>query len=192
MNCITLRKLIDKSDELSANNSWEGKTYVVNKKIWIVDNNNFTACTRLAKYYKLNDNIPEAKRMYLNALVIYPNNDGVKNNLIEMDRLIEETKFIDEFTTSRECYNSGLKLTQKGHHRLAVKCYLKAYSLERLLEYAVSLARGYRKLGKQDEIKKLYKELMDSSPSLDKEDIKAEFAELLKGRKVEQVKEHAL
>jgi tetratricopeptide (TPR) repeat protein len=192
MNCLNLRKLVDKSNDLAANNKWEGETYVVNMKIWIADNNNFTACTRLAKYYKLNDNIPDAKRMYLNALEIFPNNYGVKNNLIEIERIIEETKFIEEFTTSRECYNSGRKLTINGHHWLAMKCYLKAFSIEPILEYAVSLARGYSKLGKQDKINRLYKELMNSCLLIDKEELKFEFAELLKGWKVEQVKAYAV
>jgi tetratricopeptide (TPR) repeat protein len=191
MNCEKFRKLLDKANEMAENNIWGEKAYVINLKIWAVDNNNFTACTRLAKYYKLINNIPEAKRMYLKALEIYPNNLGVRNNLNEIKKLYEETKFIDELATSRECYFSGQKLTQKGHHWLASECYFKAYSIEPLLKYGVSLGKSYRKLGEHDKIKKLYKNLMDSNPSFDIiEDIKVEFEELLKGKIFEQKKEN--
>lgn len=187
MNCEKFRKLIDKSNEMATNNLWGEKSYVINEKIWEMDNNNFTACTRLAKYYKLNDNMTDAKRMYLKALEIYPNNYGVKNKLNEIERLHEETKFIDELITSRECYNSGQNLSQKGHHWLARECYSKAYSIEPLLEYGVALAKSYSELGEHYKIKRLYKELMDSNASLDIiEDIKVDFVELLKDKKFEQ------
>lgn len=189
MNCDNLRKLLDKANEMAANNIWGGEAYAINMKIWEADNNNFTACTRLGKFYKLNDNIPDAKKMYLKALEIYPNDYGVKTNLIEIERLHKETKFIDDLKTSRECYNSGRKLTQRGHHWLASECYFKAYRIEPLLIFGVSLARSYDKLGKHDKIKRLYKELMDRNTSLDIiEDIKVEFAELLKYKKFKQKK----
>jgi len=189
MKCENLRKLLDKANEMAANNIWGRKAYVINKKIWEADNNNFTACIRLGKYYKLNDNITDATKMYLKALETYPNDYIVKSNLIEIERLHKETKFIDELTTSRECYNSGRKLTQKGHHWLASECYFKAYSIDPLLIYGVSLARSYGKLGKHDKIKRLYKDLMDRNKSLDIiEDIKFEFAELLKYKKFGQSK----
>lgn len=189
MNCQNLRKLLDQSNEMSANNLWGKKAFDINMKIWEADNKNFTACTRLANYYKLNDNTPAAKKMYLNALEIYPNNYGVKSNLYEIERLHEETKFIDELTTCSQCYNAGLKLTKKGHHWLAGECYLKAYYIEPLLKYAVSLAKSYHKLGKYEKTKMLYKELLNTNTSLDIiEDIKVEFVELLKYRDFDQKK----
>ena len=90
MNCINLRKLIDKANEMAAKNIWSDKAYLVNMKIWNADNYNFTACTRLAQYYKLNDKMLDAKKMYFKALEVYPNDYGVKNNLIELERLQEE------------------------------------------------------------------------------------------------------
>jgi len=189
MNCVNLRKLLDKANEMASNNIWGIKAYIINMKIWEADNNNFTACIRLGKFYKLNDNIPDAEKMYLKALEIYPNDYGVKNILVEIERLHKETKFIDDLTTSRECYNSGRKLTQKGNHWLASVCYFKAYCIEPLIIYGVSLARSYGKLGKHDKIKRLYKDLMNRNTSLDIiEDIKFEFAELLKYKKYEQSK----
>ena len=183
MNCEKFRKLLDKANEMAANNIWGEKAYVINKKIWDIDNNNYFACTRLAQYYTLNDNIPDAKKMYLKALEIYPNNYEVKNNINEIERLHGKTKFINELTTSRECYNSGRELTQKGHYWLARACYIKAYGIEPLLKYGISLAKNYSKLGEHDKIKKLYKELMDNNPSRDIiEDIRVGFKELLKDK----------
>jgi tetratricopeptide (TPR) repeat protein len=183
MNCDNLRKLLDKANEMAANNIWGEKAYALNMKIWEAENNNFAACTRLAKYYKLNHNIPDAKRMYLKASEIYPKNQGAKNNLNEIERLHKETKFIDELTTSEECYYSGQKLTQRGHYWLAGECYFKAYSIEPLLKYCVGLAKSYSKLGEHNKIKELYRELMDNNPSLDTiEDIEVEFEELLKDK----------
>lgn len=193
MNCENLRNLLDKANEMAANNIWGGKAYAINMKILGADNNNFTACNRLAQYYKLNNNRSDAKKMYLRALEIYPNNHVVKNNLNEIERINKETKFIDRLTTSRECFDSGRKLTREGHHWLAGECYFKAYGIEPVLKYGISLAKSYIKLGKQNKIKELFKELMDSSPSLEmKEDIKVEFAELLKGWKEEKEKVFAL
>ena len=82
MNCINLRKLLDKANEMAAKNIWGEKAFLVNMRIWVADNYNFTACTWLAHYYKLNDNIPDAKRMYFKAQEVYPNDYGVKENLI--------------------------------------------------------------------------------------------------------------
>jgi tetratricopeptide (TPR) repeat protein len=189
MNCENLRKLLDQSNELAESNIWGPKAFAINMRIWGADNNNFTACTRLANYYKIDDNIPDAKKMYLKALEIYPNNYGVKNNLYEIERLQEKTKFIEKMTTSNECYNSGRKLTQKGHHWLASKCFFKAYGIEPLLKYGVSLAKSYNKLGKYEKIKKLFNDLMDRNTTLDIiEDIKVEFVELLKYREFEHKK----
>lgn len=183
MNCEKLRKLFENANEMAANNIWEEKAYVVNKKIWDADNYNFVTCTRLARYYRLNGNIPDAEKMYLKALEIYPNDYVVKMNLYEIEKLHKETKFMDELTTSRECHESGRKLTQKGHYWLARACYLKAYHIDPLLKYGVSLAINYSKLGEHDKIKKLYKELMDNNTSLDViEDIKFGFKGLLKDR----------
>lgn len=78
MTYVNLRKLVNKSNELSANNCWDREAFDVNMKIWNADNNNFNACTRLAKYYELNGNIADARMMYLNAIKIPPYNYDVK------------------------------------------------------------------------------------------------------------------
>ncbi len=191
MRCEKLRMLLDKANVLAENNIWGEKSYVINKKIWEADINNFTACTRLAKYYKLADNLTDAKKMYLKALDINPNNYEVMNNLDELKRIQEETKFIDHLTTSRLCYETGQKLTQKGHHWIASRCYLKAYGIEPLLRYGVGLAKSYYKLAEHDKIRGLYTDLMNNNPSLEIiEDIQVEFERLLKYKNSEQKKEN--
>jgi pentatricopeptide repeat protein len=179
-----LGKLKVKAGEMAVNNIWGEKSYQINMKILEGDINNFAAYTRLAKYHRLSDNINDAEKMYLKALEINPNSQGVKNNLNEIERYHMETKFIDDLTTSKELCNSGLKLTQKGSYRLAMKCYLKAYSIEPVIKNGVSLAKSYNKLGDYNKIKDLYKELMDNNslPDVVKY-IKDIFEEILNGKK---------
>ena len=183
MTTENLNKLIDRAGEMALRNMWEEKAYKINMTILKYDNNNFAACTRLAKYYKLSDNIQDAKEMYMRALEINPESQGVKNNLNEIQREDDETKFISDLTTVKELSSSGQKLTQKGNHRLAMKCYFKAFKMEPLLKTGVSLAKSYNKLGRHDEIKKLYKELVNNNSSLEVvTNIKVEFDEILKNR----------
>lgn len=184
MNCANLRKLIDKSNEIAAKKIMSEKVYVVNMKIWVVDNYNVTACKRLAQYFIFNDNLSEAKRMYMKALEIYPNDRGLRRNFNEIIRIQAESEFIGNLTSSNECYNLGRKLTQQGLHWLARGCYFKAYSLEPSLKYGISLAKSYSKLGNYDKMKILYKELRNNNPSHEIiEDIEFEFMELLKGKR---------
>ena len=180
MNCDNLRKLISKAREMALGNRWEENAYKVNMKILEMDNNNSAACTRLAKYYKLNNNLTDAKKMYLKALEIDPNNHGARNNLEDIEKHQQEKIFIDQITTSRESYDAGRNLAQKGKYGLSIKCFLKAYSIEPLLKYALGLAKTYKKSGKHDEVKKLYKQLVDGNPSQNDIDvINVEFAILL-------------
>jgi tetratricopeptide (TPR) repeat protein len=184
MTTENLNKLIDRAGEMALHNMWEEKAYKINMTILKYDTNNFAACTRLAKYYKLGENIQGAKEMYLRALEINPESQGVKNNLNDIQREIDEIKFIAELTTVKELSSSGQKLTQKGKHKLAMRCYYKAFNMEPLLKHGVSLAKSYNKLGKQDEIKKLYKQLVTGNKSIDDiTNIKVEFEEILKNKK---------
>jgi tetratricopeptide (TPR) repeat protein len=175
-----LQKLIDKAAEMALDNIWNENAFEVNMKILEIDNNS-AACTRLAKYFMLNDNLADAKDMYIKALEINPNNQGAKNNLNKIEESQMETQFIDKMTTSRESYNAGQEMMKKGKYGFAVKCYLKAYNIEPLLKYRISLARAYSKQGEHDKIKKLYRELLDNHPSRDVMDaINVGFGALLK------------
>jgi tetratricopeptide (TPR) repeat protein len=185
MTSENLSKLIDRAGEMALRNMWEEKAYKINMAILKYDNNNFAACTRLAKYYKLSENIQDAKVMYMRALEINPESQGVKNNLNEIQREADETKFVSDLTTCKELFSSGQKLTQKGNHRLAMKCYFKAFNMEPVLKHGVNLAKSYNKLGQQNEIKNLYKELIKNNSSIDViNNIKVEFDEILKNKKV--------
>jgi tetratricopeptide (TPR) repeat protein len=145
-----------------------------------MDSSNSAACTRLAKYFKLNDNLMEAKKMYSKALEINPNNQGAMNNLIEIETYQQDRDFIDKLTTSREAYDSARSLAQKGKYGLSIECFIKAYSMEPLLKYAFTLARVYKKLGKHDEVKKVYNQLVTSNSSQNNIDtINAEFVVLM-------------
>lgn len=86
MKNIKLQMLVDKAREMALCNIWGENAYKINMAILKMDNNNCAACTRLAKYHKLNSNIAEAKNMYLKALDIDPNNRGAINNLEEFER----------------------------------------------------------------------------------------------------------
>ena len=81
-----LKRLVDRAGKMATLNMWGETAYKINMAILRIDGNNAAACTRLAKYYKLNDNIQEAKNMYLRALEINPNNRGAINNLDDMER----------------------------------------------------------------------------------------------------------
>lgn len=86
MNNVNLAKLVDKAGEMALRNIWGDNAYKINMAILKMDHNNCAACTRLAKYYRLNDNIAEAKNMYLKALDIDPTNRGAINNLNDIEK----------------------------------------------------------------------------------------------------------
>lgn len=163
MNKVNFQKLVDQAGEMAVGNIWGENAYEINMEILKIDQNNSAACTRLAKYYMLNDNITEAKNMYLKALIINPNHQGAINNLNEIEKNQRENEQVDKITTTKELFKEGQSSIKKGKYKLAVKLLLKAYSMEPLLTYAVSLASVYKKMGEYDRIEKLYKQLIDKS-----------------------------
>jgi tetratricopeptide (TPR) repeat protein len=177
MNNVSLQKLVDKAREMAVSNIWGENTYKINMAILKIDQNNCAACTRLAKYYKLNDKITEAKNMYLRALEIDPTNRGAINNLDNMEIDQKESEAVEEIKTTKECIKQGKNCMRKGNYNLAAKLYFKAYSLEPLLVHAVSLAGAYKKMGKDDSIEKLYSQLINDNQA-DVEAIKNEFKAL--------------
>jgi len=179
MNSVKLQKLVDKAGEMALRNMWGENAYKINMAILQMDHNNSAACTRLAKYYKLNDNITEAKNMYLKALEIDPNNRGAINNLNDIERDQQENNTVDQIKTAGELFRTGQNSMLKGKYRLAVKLFSKAYSIEPQLKYAVSLAGVYRKMGKHDSVEKLYRQLIDANHmEADIEAINNEFTAL--------------
>jgi len=163
MEKVNLQKLIDKAREMALCNVWSEKAYKLNMAILKRDKNNCAACTRLAKYYKLNNNIEEAKNMYLRTLDIDPEHRGAINNLDAMRKDREETEKVEQITTIKELLKEGQRSMLKGKYKLAVKLFVKAYSTEPLLKHAVSLASAYKQLGKFDRIEELYKQLIEST-----------------------------
>ncbi|AHF08490.1 tetratricopeptide repeat protein [Desulfitobacterium metallireducens] len=179
MNTMNLQKLVDEASEMALRNMWGEDAYNVNEAILKMDPNNCAACTRLAKYYKLNDNITEAKNMYLKALVIDPNNRAAINHLYAIEKDQEESNIVENINTLKELSKEAQKALTKGKHNLAEKLYLKAYSMEPSLIYAVGLAEAYSKLGKYDKVEELYKQLLDTHPKkADAEAIEKEFKPL--------------
>lgn len=179
MNNANLQKLVDKAGEMALRNVWGENAYKINMAILKSDHNNCAAYTRLAKYYKLNDNMTEAKSMYLKVLDIDPENRGASNNLndIEMDQ--KEGDAVDKIKTTGELVKEGQHSMLKGKYKLAAKLFSKAYSIEPLLTYAVSLAGAYKKAGKYDRIEKLYGQLIDGNcVQMDVEAINNEFRTL--------------
>lgn len=179
MNNVNLQKLVDKAGEMALRNMWGENAYKINMAILKMDHNNSAACTRLAKYYKLNDNIAEAKNMYLKALEIDPNNQGAINNLNDIERDQQESNTVDQIETAGKLFQVGQSSMLKGKYKLAVKLFSKAYSIEPLLKYAVSLAGVYKKMGKHDSVEKLYRQLIDDNHiQADVEAINNEFKTL--------------
>lgn len=86
MNNADIQKLVDRAGEMATRNIWDEKAYKINMAILKMDHNNGAACTRLARYYMLSDNIEEAKKMYLRALEINPENRGAINNLNDIEK----------------------------------------------------------------------------------------------------------
>ena len=179
-----LQKLMDKAGEMAIRNMWGESAYKINTAILRIDNNNSAACTRLAKYYRLNDNIAEAKKMYLKALEINPNNQGVINNLNDIEKEQQEMDTIEQMKTGGELYTAGRNSIRKGQYKLALKLLLKAYKGEPLVKYALSLADAYKKLGEHERVGELHRELLIAHPSsADVNAINVGFS-LLKGSKI--------
>ncbi len=99
MNNVNLQKLVDEAGEMALGNIWGENAHKINMAILKIDHNNSAACTRLAKYYKLNDNITEAKNMYLKALSIDPNCRTAINNLNDMEKDQKKSEAVDKINT---------------------------------------------------------------------------------------------
>lgn len=177
MKRTDLPELISKAGKMAQNNMWGESAYKINRTILQMDQNNTAAYTRLAKYYKLNDNISEAKNMYLKALEIDPNNRGAINNLEEIEKDELESDTVGKIKTTGELFKIGQNSMQKGKYKLAVKLFSKAYSIEPLLKYAVSLAGVYKKMGEKDSVEMVYTQLIEAN-HLDIEAINNEFKAL--------------
>lgn len=176
MNRDLFDKLVIRASEMALANKWGEKSLKINTLILEMDNSNSAACTRLAKYFKLHDDWLEAKKMYSKALEINPNNQGAINNLIDIEKYQTDKEFVDNLTTGKDANDAARTLAQKGKYGLSIKCLLKAYSIEPLIKYAVSLAKIYNKIGKYDEVKKLYKQLLDEHHSIKEIDtVNSEF-----------------
>lgn len=177
MKTLTLQELVDKAGKMALQNIWEEKSYKINMEILKIDKNNCAACTRLAKYYKVNNNLAEAKNMYLRTLEIDPQNRGAINNLSDMQREQAENDIVDQMDTTGELLKEGKHSMIKGKYKLAVKLFSKAYDIKPILLHAVLLAGAYKKMGKDDCIEELYNKLINDSPA-DVEAIKTEFKAL--------------
>jgi tetratricopeptide (TPR) repeat protein len=165
MNNDLLGKLVCNASEMALANKWGEKAFKINKMILKIDSSNSAACTRLAKYFKLHDNIADAKKMYFKALEINPNNQGARNNLVEIEKHEDEEEFLDKLTTGKAANDAARACAKKRKYGLSIKCLLKAYSIEPLIKYAVSLAKIYNKIGKYDEVKELYTQLVNTDHS---------------------------
>jgi tetratricopeptide (TPR) repeat protein len=158
-----MQSLVDRAREMAISNNWGNSAYKINMAILKRDKNNCAAFKRVAKYYRLNDKVAEAKSMYLKALEIDPTNRGALLNLENMEIDQKETDAVNEIKTVKECLKQGQSSMKKGHYNLAAKLYSKAYSIEPLLVHAVSLAVAYKRMGNDDKIEKLYSQLIESN-----------------------------
>lgn len=177
MNSIKLQKLKEQASDNALRNVWGKDAYKLNMAILKIDSNNCAAYTRLAKYYKLKENITQAKKMYLKALAIDPENRAAINNLSDIKKDQEETDAVEKIVTIKEILKEAQKSMLKGKYKLAVKLYSKAFSIEPLLTHAVNLATAYKKIGEQDKIEELYKQLLEdnSIEDADAKTIEKEF-----------------
>ncbi|MDF2989136.1 MAG: hypothetical protein K0R50_4646 [Eubacterium sp.] len=160
---ISLKELMDKAGQMALANEWGDKAYKINNAILKLDKDNCAAYTRLAKYYKLNNNISEAKVIYLKVLEIDPENRGAINNLNDLDRDEKENDELDNYKTVGDLMKEGQKSMLKGKFRFASKLFLKAFGMDPSISYAVSLAEAYTKMGKADEVMKLYNQILSST-----------------------------
>ena len=164
MTNIKLQRLKGQASDNALHNIWGKDAYKVNMDILKIDHNDYAACTRLAKYYKLKGNIAGAKKMYLKALEIDPENRAAINNLNDIEKDQKETDAVEQIVTVKQLLKEAQKAILKSKYKLAAKLYAKAYSMEPLLIYATELAGAYKKLGEYDKIEKLYTQLMEDNP----------------------------
>lgn len=162
---IKLQKLKDQASDNALHNVWGKDAYKVNMAILKIDHNDCAAYTRLAKYYKLKDDITKAKSMYLKALDIDPENRAALNNLNDIKKDQEESDAVEKIVTIKELLKEAQKSMLKSKYSRAAKLYAKAYSMEPLLTYAVDQASAYKKMGEYDKIEKLYTHLMEDIPT---------------------------
>lgn len=178
MGNINLQNLVNIAGKMASRNIWGEDSYKINMAILKLDPSNCAACTRLAKYYKLDDNIEEAKNMYLRALKIEPNNRGAINNLNEMEKDQNEFDIVNQIQTISDLLKEGQSTLLKGKYSMSVKLYAKVFELEPSLKNAVCLAGAYEKVGRYDRIEKIYKQLIDNnSEQIDIEAIENGFKE---------------
>jgi Tfp pilus assembly protein PilF len=163
MNNVNLQKLVDKAGEMATRNIWGENAYKINMAILKIDHHNCPAFTRLAKYYKLNNNIAEAKNIYLKVLDIDPKNRGAINNLYNFEKEEKEIEFVEEIKTTMDLLKEGKNSMRKGKYTLAEKLFSKAYSIEPSLMCAGCLAGVYTKMGKYGMVEKLYRQLIDDN-----------------------------
>lgn len=174
-----LQKLVDRAGKMALRNIWGENSYKINKAILKLDINNCAAYTRLAKYYRLDDNIEEARNMYLRALEIDPNNRGAINNLNEIEKEQKENDAVNQIQTIGDLLKEGQNSMLKGRYMMAVKLFAKAFGLEPSLRHAISLAGAYEKVGRYDRIEKIYRQLIDdNSKQNDIEAIENQFKAL--------------
>lgn len=188
MSNVNLQRLVDKAGKMAMRNIWGENSYKINTAILKLDPCNFAACTRLAKYYKLDDNIEEAKNMYLRALKIDPNSQGAINNLNEIEKEQEENDAVNQMQTIGELLKEGRNRMLKGRYNMAVKLFTKAFGLEPSLRHAVSLAGAYKKIGRYDRIEDIYRQLIDdNAKQRDIEAIENEFKALRSNSNINQI-----
>lgn len=181
MNKVLFEKLVNKAVEMAMANKWTEKSFKINSMILEMDSRNSAACTRLAKYFKLNGNFNEAKAMYSKALVIDPKNLGAMNNLIEIETFEKDKAFVDELSTSHDAYDAARSLAQKGKCDLSVSCFIKAFSIDPILKNSFALAKTFRKHGRNDAVRKIYTQLINTTQSQEDIDtINAEFRAISK------------
>jgi tetratricopeptide (TPR) repeat protein len=171
MNSANLQKLIETAGKMALRNIWGENSRKINMAILKLDPENCAACTRLAKYYKLDDKIDEAENMYLKALEIDPDNRGAINNLHEIEKDRKENDVVNKIKTIGELLKEGQNCLLKGRYNLAAKFFQKAYDTDPSLKHAVSLAGAYKQAGRYDRIEKLYIALVGGKP--DQADIDA-------------------
>lgn len=179
MNNKSLQKLVDAAGKMALHNIWGENSYKINMAILKLDPCNCAAYTRLAKYYKLDDNIVEARNMYLRALEIDPNNRGAINNLNEMEKEQKEIDIVNQIQTIGDLIKEGQNSMLKGRYTMAVKFFARVFGLEPSLRHAVCLAGAYEKVGRYDRIEKIYRQLIDDNTKQnDIEAIENEFTVL--------------
>ncbi|NTV89373.1 MAG: hypothetical protein HGA22_03275, partial [Clostridiales bacterium] len=169
-----------KAGEMALQNNWDENAYQINMAILEEDCNNCAAYTRLAKYYKLNSNIEEARNMYMRVLEIEPENRGANNNINDLDKEKRENEYIEKVKGVTELLKEGHSSMVKERYRYATKLLTRAYSMDSSLNNAVLLAAAYKKSGRHDMVVELHEKLVKtSSDETEVRTINREFRQLL-------------